>query len=70
MKSIRSVMDNLLDEVFLVSPMNADHLIKILSKVHQLLSQQSTAAETIAALADKFVCNYREEWDIVQKNVA
>ena len=69
-ESTKNDINNLLDEASLLSSTNTEQLITILTKIHRLLPQQATAVESIATLTDKFICNYRKEWDIIQKNLA
>ena len=69
-KSVQKNINSLIDKAFFISSTNTDQLIISLTKIYQLLSQQAIAVEAITALSDKFICNYREEWNIIQKNVA
>jgi hypothetical protein len=63
-------INNLLHEASLIPITNSHELIKIITNIHQSLSQLGTSAEQIYALLDKFVCNYREEWNIIKTNQA
>ena len=69
-ESIKNDINHLLEETSFISSTNTEQLITILTKIHQLLSQQAIAVESIATLTDKFIRNYREEWNIIQKNIA
>jgi hypothetical protein len=69
-KSSQDNINNLLHEASLISITNTNELIKIVTKIHQLLTDLGTSVETIYELSDKFVCNYRDEWNIVKTNQA
>lgn len=63
-------INNLLREASLTSTSNPNELITIITNIHQSLYQLGIFTEKIYTLLDKFVCNYREEWNIIKTNQA
>ena len=69
-KSSQDNINNLLHEASLISITNTNESIQIVTKIHQLLTKLGTSTEKIYTLLDKFVCHYREEWNIIKTNQA
>ncbi|HSC25223.1 MAG TPA: lipoate protein ligase C-terminal domain-containing protein [Candidatus Babeliales bacterium] len=63
-------INKLLQEASFTSTSNPNELITIITNIHQSLYQLGIFTEKIYTLLDKFVCNYREEWNITKINQA
>ena len=70
MSQIQKDVNHLLHSASLTPITNTQESMIILINFHQLLSQLAIAIDQIYILSIKFVRNYRDEWDIVQKNMA
>ncbi len=69
-KLIQEGINNLLDKTFLISSANTKESTEIVTKIYELLAELGTIIETIKEFSRKFVCNYREEWNIINTNQA
>jgi|GEM_PF-5040464 len=67
---IQNNINNLLHKASAISITDTSETREVLSKIHQLLTELGTTVETIEALSSKFVCNYRDEWNILKNNQA
>lgn len=69
-KFIQENVNNLLDQASLISMTDTKELPNSVTKMYELLTELGTTVEVIYELSSKFVCNYREEWNILKTNQA
>lgn len=67
---IQENINNLVSQASLISIANTKELTEIVTKIYDLLTELGTTVGTIEELSSKFVCNYRDEWNILKKNQA
>ena len=69
-KFIQENINDLLHQSSLISIANTKELTEIVTKIYELLAELGTTFETIHEFLRKFVCNYEEEWNIINTNQA
>ena len=67
---IQKGINTLLDEASLISVADTKKSTAVVTKIYELLAELGTTVEIIHSLSTKFVCNYREEWNIIKTNQA
>lgn len=67
MDLLQADIKNLLKEASFYAIADAHQSIEVFAKIHKLLSLLAVAIDEIYTISIKLVCNYREEWDAMQK---
>jgi len=67
---IKKDINSLLQTASLIPVENTNALVTILTKISNLLSIQAVAINEISALSVNLIRNYREKWEIIQKNIS
>jgi len=68
-KFIQGDINNLLNQTSLTSIENTES-INVVTKLYELLTELNDMVKKIEELSNKFVCQYREEWNIIKTNQA
>jgi hypothetical protein len=68
--SIQKNMHEILTSASCIAMIEKDRLVIILTEINELLSDLIIATESIAMVVNKFVCNYRNEYESFQSNRA
>lgn len=67
---IQENINNLLHQSSLISITSTKELTEIITKIYKLLTELGKTVETIEELSSRFVCHYRDEWNITKTNQA
>jgi hypothetical protein len=65
---IKETFNNILEQASLTFTTNTKESTIAVTKIYELLTELDAIFNKMEELSSKFVCNYREEWNIINKN--
>lgn len=69
-KLLQENINSILDQASLISMTDTKKSNAMVTKLYELLTELGIMVEKVYDFSDKFVCNYREEWNIIKTNQA